>query len=376
MVTSLCLNIPAYFKKASHLHYDLIGQFISIYYCGCLVGALAGGCLTLYFRTTMVSGIGLIFLSGSLFCLFNTTSYWIIFSSMLLLGSIGTAVATSNIASLLKSVKEREKVKLKVISIDLILFNISFSFATYVLLDLDTEQVTFIICTICTLLIFASIWLLTIFQNYLFDPIKEKIRGAFSLPDHKIEFTLLISMVFCFGLIFSMVKVIFTPTLIDRFGSNIISVTIASINPWVVFIFQPLIVDRVRNSNSTWFLGFGGFIVGISYFLFGNVTSFTVTAISLLLLTFGEMMFAPLSKHFNIQLYRKGEEGVASGIWKAVFLGSGAIGSGVSGYFAESYGSYIVWEICGLLGMTCFIFSFFLRKMQRRDIYDRVVLDI
>ncbi len=377
IIMALCLNLPAFFKKAEHLHYDQIGQFISIYYWGCLIGALAGGGLTLFFRTTKISGVGLFFLSIGLFCLFNTNHYWVIFCSMFSLGCIGTTVATSNITSLLKSVNQNEKIKLKVISIDLILFNLCYSIATYIMLDLSPSNVVFVIHVLCFFLVLGGGWLLTKCQSALFDVTKEPGKNKkISLPTRKLEFFLLISMVFGFGLIFSMVKVVFTPTLLERFGSNMVSVTVASINPWVVFIFQPLIVYRIKNSNSTWFLGFGSLIVGISYFLFGNVTGFSITAMTLILLTFGEMMFAPLSKHFNIQMYGKGKEGVAAGIWKAVFLGSGVIGSEVSGYFADRFGAYIIWDFCALLGIFCFILSCFLRRIKRREEFNRAVIGV
>lgn len=380
LVTALCLNIPAYFKKVNHLHYDLIGQFISFYYWGCLVGALIGGGLTLYYRSTKISGIGLIFLCLSLAALFKTQNYWLLLFSMFTLGCIGTTVATSNIASLLRSVNKDEKTRLKVLSIDLIVFNLCFSFSTYVLLGLKDSNIKNVVFTLCFFLVIGGIYLLGDFKSKLFDPTHASKNGnsakKFSLPESKPDFVLLISMVFCFGLIFSMVKVVFTPTLLDRYGSNFISVILASVNPWVVFAFQPLIVDRVRNTNSIWFLGLGGFIVGFSYFIFGNVSNISFVVFALVLLTFGEMMFAPLSKHINIQLYGEGKEGVASGVWKAVYLGSGAFGSEISGTLAEKYGSYIIWDVCGLLGILCFILSFVLYKIRKREMYNRMILDV
>lgn len=261
LVTAFCLNISVFFKKVSYFQYEKIGEFISIYYWGCLIGALIGGALTLHYRTTKISGGGLIFLGACLLGLINPINQWLIGLSLF------------------------------------------------------------------------------------------------------------------FGLIFSMVKVVFVPTLIERFGSNMMSAVAASINPWVIFLIQPLIIGYIKNSNSTLFLGFGGLIVGLSYFMFGMVNSFLFTALILILLTFGEMMFGPLSKHFNVQLYKPGQEGMAAGVWRAVFLGSGAIGPVLSGYMAEYYGTHVVWECCGLLGLLCFIFSFYLRKIQIKMPYNKLVLD-
>ncbi|HBD9439210.1 TPA: MFS transporter [Legionella pneumophila] len=376
IVAAFCLNISAYFKKVDHLHFDLIGQFISAYYWGCLFGAVIGGALSLKYRTTKISGIGLLFLSGSFFVLFYSVNPWLLNLSMFLLGLIGTMTATCNIASLVRSVKDHEGAKLKVISLELILFNLSYSFTTFILLDLTSEHILVFVKSIIFTLVILGFWSLIFCKNSIFEAEKSIVQKSLRfLPDRKKEFFTLMGMILCFGLIFSMIKVVFTPTLIDRFGSNMVSVTAASVNPWVMFFIQPLIVNRIKSKNSTWFLGLGGLMVGLGYFTFGLVNSFLLTAIVLILLTFGEMMFAPLSKHFNIQLYGKGQDGFATGVWRAVFLGSGTIGPEVSGFLAEKYGSYAVWDICAILGLICFIFSLFLRRMTLRNSYNRVVLE-
>lgn len=376
LVTSFCLNISAYFKKVSYFQYEMIGEFISIYYWGCLFGALIGGVLTLHYKTTKISGWGLIILGVCLFGLINSTYLWLMGLSMFSVGLIGTIISTSNLTGLIRSVRESEKARLKVISLELIIFNLCFSFMAFVLLDLSPLSILkYMQCLICTLIL-AGLGSLVFYRDPVFKPQKlGSLSFKLIFPERKQEFMLLMSMLLFFGLIFSMVKVVFAPTLIERFGSNMISVIAASINPWVIFLVQPLIVGRIKNSNSTWFLGIGGLIVGLSYFMFGIANSFALTAIILVLLTFGEMMFGPLSKHLSIQLYNPGQEGIATGIWRAVFLGSGAIGPGLSGYMAETYGSYMVWECCGLLGLLCFIFSIYLRKIKLRTSYSKLVLE-
>ncbi|MGQ3888457.1 MFS transporter [Legionella sp. CNM-1927-20] len=375
LVISFCLNISVYFKKVDHYHYSQIGQFISNYYWGCLLGALVGGTLTLYYRTTKISGLCLIALSGCLYSLFSSSSPGMINLAMFCLGGIGTIAATSNITSLIRSARGNNNYILKIISLELILFNLSFSFITFILLDLNIEYLTNFIESLIILLVISGLWAFT-FNHAIFRNSKSKRAQNFVfLPEYKLEFFILVIMILCFGLIFSMVKVIFTPTLIDRFGSNLLSVTAASINPWIIFCIQPLIIERVKKTNSTWFLGLGGLLVGLSYFLFGIATSFVLTTLSLILLTFGEMLFSPLSKHFAVQLYDEGQEGVASGLWKAVFLGSGVLGPKLSGYVAEYYSNYIVWKCCALLGMICFILSLFLRKERLKTSHNRVILN-
>jgi MFS family permease len=376
LVNSFCLNISAYFKKVDFLQYDTIGQLISAYYLGCLFGAILGGILTLYINTTKISGWSFILLSFCFCNLLNPFNQWLIVFLMFFIGLLGTVVATSNITSLIRSVKENEYLKLKAISLDFVLFNLSYSFVTFILLDLSSIYIVSFINGLFLLLLLVGTGTLIFYRDPAFFPVKRNpMNSRFYFPKRKQEFLILMSMILCFGLIFSMVKVVFTPTLIERFGSNMISVTAASINPWVIFLIQPLLTNRIKNSNSIWFLGFGGLIVGLSYFMFGFVNSFMLTMFVLVLLTFGEMMFSPLSKHLNMELYGSGKEGLASGIWKAVFLGSGAIGPELSGYMAENYGTYIVWEFCAVLGLICFVLSAFLYQIKNKKLYNKLVFE-
>lgn len=378
LVIAFCLNISAFFKKVYHMHFDSIGQFISLFYAGCFVGALVGGLLTTKFRTTKISGIGLILMSIAFMSLFYSINTWVLSVSMFSLGALGAMSTTSNTASLVRSVKDNENLKLKVISLELILFNLSFSLVSFILLDLNPEQIYFFVKALSLLLLMTGCWAIYYCRDKVFYPVisrhSNQATSALFLPEKKKEFVILMSMILCVGLIFSMVKVVFTPTLIERFGSNYIAATAASINPLVLFFLQPLIIDSIKKKNSSWFLGVGGFLIGLGYFLFGMVDSFSMTVVVLTLLTVGEMMFSPLSKHFNIQLYKKGQEGVASGVWRAVFLGSGIIGPEISGYLAESQNAFWVWFLCVILGLICLFLSVLLCKVKDKGIMSKVAL--
>jgi predicted MFS family arabinose efflux permease len=369
-----CLNISAYFKKIGYFNYHLIGEFLSIYYGGAFFGAFIGGVLTLRFSTTKISAFGLIFSSINFFCLSGTLNEWLIKLTMFFLGLIGAIIGTSNITSLIRTVKE-DHLKLKVISLELILFNLAFSLVSFILLDLTPQKIVQFTRYFPYILFFSGILMLFFYQNSIFDPFLPKnYRPTLFIPKQKQEFFILMIMIFCFGLIFSMVKVVFTPTLIGRFGNNVISALIASVNPWVLFFIQPLIINQIKKTNSTFFLGYGGLIVGVSYWVFGMSNTFSLAVVTLILLTFGEMMFSPLSKQLNILLYGQGKEGIAAGIWKAVFLGSGMIGPRLSGYVAEYYGVNVVWHCCALLGLLCFISSCFLKRIRKSDSGNEIIL--
>lgn len=360
LLTVFVLNIPAYFKIVGLLNYHIIGELISSYYFGCLLGAIFGAFLSLNFHLKNITSIGMIAAGFDFYLLFNTTDNYLILIYIFLIGILGTIVITSNFALLIRSVKD-QKVKLQLIGIDLILFNIAFSLVNFIIMDMKPLNTIFVIHYFPFVIMLTGFLFLLFYrkQTSICKTKKFTLRKFF--PTQKYEFVILMMMVCCFGLIFSMVKVVFAPVLLDRYGSNAISATLASVNPWIIFLFQPQILNCMRNSNSKLCLGLGCFIVGFSYFLFGITSSSILAVSSLVLLTIGEMLFGPLSKHLNMQLYGAGKEGVAAGMWKASFLSGGILGPKLSGYLAVNHGVDKVWMTCGLIGVISFLLSHLLK---------------
>jgi MFS family permease len=170
------------------------------------------------------------------------------------------------------------------------------------------------------------------------------------------------------GLIFSMIKVVYAPTIENRFGDNGVSVLVASINPWIIFLLQPFLVNRLKNKDNVVVMGFGAFIIGLGYFLFGFSSSFWMTVFSLVFLTFGEMMYSPISKSIVISLFDHGREGFALGLWRAVFLGSGFVGPVFSGWIAQKYGNMLVWEFCGIFGISGLLLCLILNQGYKSSV--------
>jgi len=109
-------------------------------------------------------------------------------------------------------------------------------------------------------------------------------------------------------------------------------------------------------------MGIGGCIIGMGYFFFGVSTSLVTTSVVLIVLTFGEILYSPISKDIAVSCFNKGEDGFPLGIWRAVFLGSGFVGPTMSGWIAERFGNIYVWELCGIFGIICLLIAFILNK--------------
>jgi len=277
---------------------------------------------------------------------------------MLFIGLLTNLLSTSNLASFIKTAGIDQKMKSKLVNLELAIFNLSFSLSAYVLISLGVEQIEYILIITSMSLCALGIYAFFIKNRVVFQPPavchKEKLCQPKSI---KMLIGVLMTVIIV-GLIYSMIKVIYAPTIENRFGDNGVSVFIASINPWIIFLLQPFLVNRLNRKSNIGLMGVGALIIGLGYFIFGFATTLFITVFALILLTFGEMLYVPISKSIIISIFEQGREGFALGLWRAVFLGSGLVGPFVSGWIAQKYGNALVWEFCGVLGgiglLVCF----------------------
>lgn len=245
-VTSICLNIAVYFTKVRHYEPFLIGETVSLYYAGSFIGSLLGGSLTLKFSSLKIASISSLLLGITFLCLLKTNDFFDLKITMLSVGLLANLLATSNLSSFIRTAKNDHGMKLKLINLQLAIFNLSFSASTYVLINLGIDQIDYV-------LIFTSIGLciIGVFAYFIKDiPIfsppeivnKEKLCRPKNL---NILVGILLSVVIV-GLIFSMIKVIYAPTIERRFGDNGVSVLVASINPWIIFLVQPFFSQSLK----------------------------------------------------------------------------------------------------------------------------------
>lgn len=365
-LTSVCLNISLYFSKVKGISPSSFAEFISLYYVGSLIGAYAAGYLSLRFLPVSISCFSSI-LTGTLFILLiENDGLKYIPIIMLLLGVSTNSLSTSNYANLLRTASGDTKIRSQLINIEMVIFNVCFSISAFFLLRLGAGNIDKIILyTSIVLVILGSLTPqlrhISVFsKNYAF---KKNVKTDWNqIPISNLAGILM--TVIIVGLIFSSIKVIYAPTIEHRFGDSSLSAIVASINPWIILIFQPLFM---LSRKTPMFLGVGGLIIGVGYYAFGNVNSLILSVTSLMLLTIGEMIYSPMSKELVVSCFKKGEEGYALGLWRTVFLGSGFVGPLIAGNLADYYGVSAIWQFCGIMGVVCLLVSFVLEIAERQS---------
>ncbi|KTD17918.1 MFS transporter [Legionella jordanis] len=365
LITASCMCIALYLTKVKHFSILDIGETVSIYYTGCFIGSFIGGALTTKYSSINLSCISSLLLGIIFISLLTVDDLLNIKICMLFVGILVYVLTISNLKNFLKPANDKNT-KLKLISVELIVFNISYSVSTSVLLVLSIHQIKLVLIAMgLSLIAIGGLTFKILASNSLFIVNKHhEKKPMFILANYKI-LLMTLANVALIGLIFSSIKVIYTPTIQQRFGGSGVAVIIASINPWLIFLIQPIVIEKVKNINNTLMMGLGGLGVGVGYCFFGFSAVFLTSAMGLIIMTIGEILFSPLSKSLIISQFNSNSDGLALGIWRSVFMGSGFVGPVMSGYLAEQYGNMVVWKLCGILGLICFLLSISIHRGER-----------
>lgn len=361
LCTSICLNSSILFSSLQKLPAMTIGQLIACFYFGLLSGSLFSGALVSRYSTHKIIGIstisyGLVFLHLAI-----NLPIFIHLMGMTILGFLGAIISTSNSTNLMK-VEESEKLKL--INLEMVTFNLSFSLGAVLLLDLSAHNTQTVLNTLSVLMITTGLMLLNSKYKH---PSADKKGLTWQQPNNPKQFILLLLSVFSIGLIFSLVKVTYAPTIASRYSTYHLAGLVASINPWTIFFLQPFISNRLEKNLPYPSMAIGSLCISLGFLGFGLIPSLLLGPLFILMMTFGEIAYSPLSKRMALTFFSHHQASVAISCWKATFLGAGLFGPLLSGYLLQHYTEASVWIVTSLLGVFCF-FALTLRKKQREGI--------
>ena len=352
---ALCLNISLYYTKVMHAQPLFIGKAVSLYYLGNLIGALLSGLINIRVASLKISALSSIGLGLFLMLLTHIQNSDILLLLMLLIGIFLSMVLINNLASFVSTAAGDRLNKLRLVTLELAVFNLCFSYSVYVLFKFSVEQITNVFLYTGSLLIGLGVIYLFSMKKFVVHANKTAIQRVSCKPNNIKILVVGLFFVLIMGLIFSMIKVIYTPTIEQRFGDTSVSVFVATVNPWLIFLVQPFLVNRVKVKNNLIVMGIGCFFVGLGYYLFGHATAVITSVFFLIVMTFGEMLFSSLSKSTIISSFEDQREGFALSVWKIVFQGGAFVGPVLSGWLTEEYGPYLVWDLCGILGIICIL---------------------
>lgn len=357
-IWAMFINMAIFLSKIFHFNVLQVGQVLSLFYFGNWLGSLLSALISLKYSCFRMMIFCSFMLGILLIVLSNLHEIFSIQVVIFLIGVLMSLFSVSTLA-LFVSTSSFADEKLKLINLDLIIYNLCFSISTYIVFKLNAAEIFYLFHMLGFSLLFLSM-VYCCSRHALNWPGLSQTNASISFRGVKFNvLSLILFTVFFVGLIFSMIKVIYLPTLANRFSYYGTASFVASINPWLIFLVQPFLINNLKHKNKLLMMGVGILTVGLGYYSFGISSAFIGTVGSLLLMTFGEILFAPLSKASIIAIFHEGFESLALSLWKFIFLSGSFIGPIFAGWIIHAFNERLVWELCGLIGVLGFVLLFF-----------------
>lgn len=348
---SMAYFISAFLVNSLHFSSFQVGKLIATMSLGTGIGSLISGYLTIRISATRVSSLGFFLYGLGLLALTQITSFYYLIIVLFICGMGGVFMMIANLTALIRTA-DNETSKNRLIVLQSVIFNGSYSIFAFLISYSKKEGMLNIFAFLGSLLLIASLLVFHMKD----EPSIIKIKEKKSLTVNVYLLKILLPSIFCYGFLFSLIKVYFAVETISRF-SPLYSGIILSMNPYLVVFVQPLLMGNLIKINNTHLLAIGGFLLGMGYFLFGLSSLFVPCLLFVAIATIGEMIFSPISKNLASTILGNGNEGLGLALWKTTYYLSGILGAYFVGYVGERYNHFNIWNICILLSFIMVLFA-------------------
>jgi len=144
---------------------------------------------------------------------------------------------------------------------------------------------------------------------------------------------------------------------------------IISINAAMVVLFQFSISRQIEKNPPMLMMALGAFFIAVGLFLYGFVNTFWLFAVSMAILTVGEMVTIPIANavvaRFSPEEMRGRYNFIYGNSWGISF----AVGPYLAGLIMDNYNPNWLWYACGIVGMIAVVgFLTLHRALQTKPI--------
>jgi MFS family permease len=123
----------------------------------------------------------------------------------------------------------------------------------------------------------------------------------------------------------------------------------------IVIIFQFWMTRRIKRYPPFIMMGVGAIFYAIGFGLFGFVATFALFAMSIIIITIGEMIIMPISQSLVANFAPEEMRGRYMAVSGLTWLVPSTFGPGLAGYLLDNYNPNLLWYIGGIL---CLIAAF------------------
>lgn len=352
-----------------HLHFTLseVGWIMSIFGIGSLVGSYLGGKLTdkigfyqVMFWSLFISGLMLIALQF-------ITSFWGfgigIFLTMMIADTFRPAMFVA-----VKAYSKPEN-QTRTLTLVRLAINLGFTIGPFlggIIIALISYKGLFWVdglTCIIAILVFRRV-----LKNKSISK-KSVIADSEIIPTSVLKdkpFWVFLVIVFIMAVIFFQLFTTLPIFYRDIYGLTELQIgLLMALNGGVIFIFEmPLIHQLERSSiERVRLIMIGLLLFSVSFFMLITTQWIGILIISMLVISFGEMLGFPFTNSFAISRAPKGKEGKFMALYTMAFSLAHIFSAKFGMLITDLYGFNTNWVLMGILGLIAVILTFWLKKL-------------
>lgn len=363
-LVGICYFLSLYFVTELRLSLINAGFLISAYGLGTILGGIIAGKLSDQFSPRLVTIISLLIQAISYFLLIKIHSPSLLFINLFILGIGSYGFITSNYLWTLGNCSSEER--LKAINLLDTVSNLGLAVAGTIIGFTSTQHfVNIFFLSSCALFIMA-IYLIFYSKKTCIDTQDDTSSQHMlsSSVNLKIKYYAL-ACLFLVGLIISQIPStypIFLQQSFPEMGTLSFSILFI-LNAMLIVLFQAPLVNGLAKDNKIFLIGLGAFLLGLGMVLLNFSFFFAIAILSCLITTLGEILFFSIAQLICYEKSPAKKKGLGLGTYRMIYAASRVVGPAAGGMAYQQFSGQGLWLICFLLGIACFIPSFYFKKL-------------
>lgn len=364
----ICYYLSLYFVEQLHLTVIQSSILISSYGIGTILGGFFGGKFSDRMSPAIVSSLSLLLQSCAFLILNHNHIFYFLIPNLFIMGIGSYGFITSNHVWVLSRSEKDEQQRLKAINILSVASNLGLGISSIIISLFTLNSFKYIFNFAALLFCCIGVYLIHLDKR---NPVLSKFfenkvqtEEHRSNPYSKSLILYVLCCLFLVGVIISQYNStypLFLSKMFPQMGMNSFSILFI-INTLMVVFFQTIIIEIFGHSNKILLIGLSTALLSAGMLLLSFSTFYIIAILSIILLTIGEILFFSLSQLIVYEHGSKEKKGHSLGLYRMVFASSRIAGPFIGGVIYQKLGGDILWYVCCLLGMICFIPSLYFKN--------------
>ncbi len=363
--------LSLYLTESLHFSISNVGWIMSAFGLGSVIGSWLGGKLTDkigYYKVMLFS----LFFTGILFIGLQQLTSFVSFCIGIFLVMV---VADSFRPAMFVALSAYSKPENKTRSVTLIRLAINLGFSAgpaiggFIITYLSYGGLFWVDGITCML---AALLLLNVLNPKKAKVIEteEKVTNPTSAYSDKIFWIFLIAMSL-FGVVFLQFFSTIPLFYKDVFTLNELEIgVILGMNGFLIFLLEMPLVKWLENSkhSKSGLMLIGATLTGLSFFILTTTSWVGILIISMIFVTFGEMIAFPFSNAFAMDRSKKGNQGEYMALYSISFSVAHIFGHNGGMQLIENFGYTNTWYVVSILALACMSLLFILKQRLKTSI--------